>query len=53
LLAGTGVGAWPSVEAACAATIRVAQTIRPKHADTMNVAYSQYRKLYPALKQLA
>ena len=49
LLAGTGVGAWPSVEAACDATIRAAQTITPKHADVMAEAYSHYRKLYPAL----
>ena len=27
LLAGVGVGAWPTVEAACAATVKVAQTI--------------------------
>ncbi len=32
LLAGVGVGAWPSVEAACAATVRVAEVIEPKNA---------------------
>src|SRR5271156_4428581 len=52
LLAGTGVGAWPSVEAACAATVRVAETIAPKHASVMDVAYGQYRRIYPALKQI-
>ncbi|MDW5265269.1 MULTISPECIES: xylulokinase [Acidobacteriaceae] len=53
LLAGTGVNAWPSVEAACAATIRVAQTIAPQNADAMNEAYRQYRKIYPALRDIA
>src|SRR4029077_19386068 len=32
LLAGTGIGAWESVEAACAATVRVAETVAPKDA---------------------
>lgn len=52
LLAGTGIGSWPSVEAACAATIRVAETIPPKNAGPMSKAYSQYRKVYPALKEI-
>jgi xylulokinase len=53
LLAGTGVNAWPSVEAACAATIRVAQTIAPQSSAAMNEAYRRYRKIYPALKSIA
>jgi xylulokinase len=52
LLAGTGVGAWPSVEAACEATIRPAQTIYPENAATMAEAYTHFRRLYPALKQV-
>jgi xylulokinase len=52
LLAGTGVGAWPSVEAACQATIRPARTVRPQHAKAMARAYIQYRRLYPALKKI-
>ena len=52
LLAGTGVNAWPSVEAACAATVRVAQTIAPQHAATMDASYEQFRQIYPALKQI-
>lgn len=52
LLAGTGVGAWPSVEAACEATVRAAQIIHPKNADVMAKAYSRFRRLYPALKQV-
>ena len=52
LLAGTGNGAWPTVEAACAATIRVADTIIPKNAATMSEAYTHYRKIYPALRSI-
>jgi xylulokinase len=52
LLAGTGIGAWPTVEAACAATIRVAETIAPKNQAIMDEAYKQYRKIYPALKSI-
>jgi xylulokinase len=52
LLAGTGIGAWPTVEAACAATIRVADTIIPKNAATMSEAYTHYRKIYPALRSI-
>ena len=53
LLAGTGIGAWPTVEAACAATVRVAETITPKHADVMNEGYKKYRRIYPALHEIA
>jgi xylulokinase len=50
LLAGTGVNTWPSVEAACAATVRVAETIAPADAAVMAAAYKEYRKIYPALR---
>ena len=53
LLAGTGVGAWATVDDACNATVRVAETIHPKHADVMGRHYAHYRKLYPALRQVA
>jgi xylulokinase len=52
LLAGTGIHAWPSVEAACEATVRIAQTIEPKSAAIMQSAYAEYRKIYPALKSI-
>ncbi len=52
LLAGTGVGAWASVEDACNSTIRAAETIQPQNAAAMAEAYSRFRKLYPALKQI-
>jgi xylulokinase len=52
LLAGTGVEAWASVEAACAATVRVAETVEPRHVDAMARAYEEYRRIYPALKTI-
>jgi xylulokinase len=52
LLAGTGIGVWTSVEAACAATVRVAKTIEPKDAGVMDEAYRRYRRIYPALKEI-
>ncbi|WP_353067520.1 FGGY family carbohydrate kinase [Tunturibacter psychrotolerans] len=53
LLAGTGTGVWQSVEAACAATVHVAQTIAPKNAAVMDQAHKQYRRIYPALQEIA
>jgi xylulokinase len=52
LLAGTGVGAWPDVESACAATVRVSETIAPRNADVMWEAYKLYRRVYPALRTI-
>lgn len=52
LLAGTGAGAWPSIHAACAATVRAATTIVPTHAGEMQEAYSRYRRMYPALQEI-
>ena len=52
LLAGVGVEAWPSVEAACAATVQVAQSIEPANAATMEEAYARFRRVYPALKEI-
>jgi len=52
LLAGTGVGTWPSVEAACAATIRPAATVPPQNAPAMAEAYTHFRRLYQSLKQI-
>jgi xylulokinase len=52
LLAGVGAGSWPSVEAACEATVRVAKRVQPnpKAAAQMNLQYAEYQKLYPALR---
>ncbi len=52
LLAGVGVGAWSSVVAACAATVRVAEVIEPKDAKVMAAGYEEYRRVYPALKMI-
>jgi xylulokinase len=52
LLAGVGVGVWPSVEAACSAAVHVQEIVRPSQqaVDFMNTRYAEYRKLYPALR---
>ena len=52
LLAGTGVGVWTSVQAACDATVRVASTVEPRDAAAMDKAYGQYRRIYPALREI-
>ncbi len=52
LLAGVGEGAWPSVDAACEATIMVTSGDQPEGAWTAayEAAYPRYQGLYPALK---
>ena len=52
LLAGTGAGAWPSVEAACDATIAVTGRDEPVAEWSKAYAdlYPRYRELYAALK---
>ncbi|HTC74297.1 MAG TPA: FGGY-family carbohydrate kinase, partial [Edaphobacter sp.] len=52
LLAGAGIGVWESVEAACGATVRVAETIAPRNAGVMDEAYGRYRRIYPALREI-
>ncbi|HKS83188.1 MAG TPA: xylulokinase [Candidatus Acidoferrales bacterium] len=54
LLAGVGVGAWPSVEDACDKSVRVAKRVAPDHVRvaTMKHRYAQFRKLYPELRGL-
>jgi xylulokinase len=53
LLAGTGVGAWATVQDACAATIRPAQIIQPVSAEAMQRAYPHYRRVYPATRSIS
>jgi xylulokinase len=55
ILAGTGVSAWASVEEACDAIVSVAKKVMPSPKDsaTMQQSYGTYRKIYPALKQIA
>jgi xylulokinase len=52
LLAGVGAGVWPSVDAACTASVHVANRVDPiaKNVAVMNGRYEEYRKLYPALR---
>ncbi len=53
LLAGVASGVYPSVQQACAATVRVVEHTPPR-AELAGVyagAYETYRALYPALKQ--
>jgi xylulokinase len=52
LLAGVGVGAWEDVEAACMATVHVAEVISPKNAEAMGEAYGRFRRMYPALREI-
>ena len=54
LLAGVGAGVWPSVDSACAASVHVANRVNPiaKNADLLNRRYEEYRKLYPALRNI-
>jgi xylulokinase len=52
LLAGVGAGAWPSVDSACDAVIKIASRVEPdpeivKHMDER---YREYRKLYPSIR---
>jgi xylulokinase len=54
ILAGVGAGIWQSVDAACQAIVRVAETVsvRPKVAEGMNELYEAYRRAYPAMKSI-
>ncbi|PWU00747.1 MAG: xylulokinase [Terriglobia bacterium] len=51
LLAAVGAGFWKTVDEACSAVIRVAESIdfRSEVASHMNERYKEYRRLYPAL----
>ncbi len=54
ILAGTGVGAWSSVDEACDKVVRVASRIllSQTNSKTMQQNYRTYRKIYPALRQV-
>jgi xylulokinase len=54
LLAGVGTGVWPSVETACDTAVRVAKRVEPdaKNVKLINAQYAEYRKVYPALKEI-
>jgi xylulokinase len=52
LLAGVGAGVWPSVDAACDATIRIVSQVapRPDQVARYDAIYPLYQGLYDALK---
>jgi xylulokinase len=54
ILAGVGAKAWPSVDAACSAVVRIAGNTTPNSADSlvMEKAYAVYRRIYPAMKSI-
>lgn len=54
ILAGTGVGAWSSVDEACDKVVRVASRIplSPTNSKILQQNYRTYRKIYPALHQI-
>jgi xylulokinase len=54
ILAGVGAEAWPSVDAACEAVVRVAGRTDPDstNSQVMNKGYAAYRRLYPATKSI-
>ena len=54
ILAGTGVGAWSSVDEACDKVVRVASRIplNQTKSKTMQQNYCTYRKIYPVLRQV-
>ena len=52
LLAAVGIGEWPTVEAACSATVHAARQVKPWHAEAMDHAYARFRRLYPAMKSI-
>ena len=53
ILAGTGAGAWASVDEACDKVVRLAARVAANDKDSaqMQRAYRTYRKIYPALRQ--
>jgi xylulokinase len=54
ILAGVGARAWPTVDAACAAIVRVAATVPPslEALRIMNRAYVSYQRMYPSMKSI-
>jgi xylulokinase len=54
LLAGVGIGAWASVDAACDAVVHVAKRTPPDQeaARVLQASYAKYRRLYPALRSI-
>jgi xylulokinase len=49
ILAGVGIGVWPSVEQACSTVVRVRERVEPSGTDYSG-AYDRYRSLYASLR---
>ena len=54
MLAMVACGAYESVHAACEALVEISETVKPEPALTAlyEQRYQQFRKIYPAVKQL-
>jgi xylulokinase len=54
ILAGVGAQAWPTVDAACGAVVRVAEHVDRNAKDSLvlDKAYATYRRIYPAMKSI-
>lgn len=54
ILAGVGAGFWPSVDAACDRIVHTAGTTAadPAMSAVMRTRYAQYRRIYPALRDI-
>jgi xylulokinase len=54
LLAGVGIGLWPSVDAACASAVQVGARVKPdpQASAVLDKRYAAYRRLYGALKEV-
>jgi xylulokinase len=54
LLAGVGIGVWPDVNAACRSVVETTHRYHPRSesASRYELQYQQYRRLYPALKDI-
>jgi xylulokinase len=54
ILAGVGVGLWPSVDAACETAVRVAQRMQPisGNVSILRSQYDAYTRIYPAMRSI-
>jgi xylulokinase len=55
ILAGVGVGCWSSVDQACESVVQTAVRVRPDPttSQVMQRGYQTYRRIYPALRNIA
>jgi xylulokinase len=55
LLAGVGIGVWPSADEACKVAVHVAKRVQPigDNVELMERQYLEFRKIYPALRTVA